>query len=420
MRETIHTWLTEAGLSTAAAKPLGALILMCGAVVLSVAAHYVARTILVRFVTRVSGRTRTVWDDIIVQEKALGRAAHLLPAIIMYYAAQLVLTSYPQVLAVVVNAVYVYAILVGIWALSAVLNTVQRIYQTLDISNEIHITGLLQAAKIVAAVVGVVLMLSLLLDKSPVYLLSGLGAMTAVLLLIFKDSLLGLTAGFLLTSNRMIARGDWIEMPKYGANGDVMDVTLTSVKVRNWDKTITTIPTYALISESFKNWRGMQESGGRRMARSIYIDMNSVAFCTPDMLERFRKIEFIADYIEKRQKEIEEYNRARNVDESVVVNGRRMTNIGTLRAYIAAYLRNHPLVKQDMTLLVRHLQPSEHGIPIQIYAFCADTRWAHYEAFQADVLDHILAVIPQFDLRVFQRPSGLDLQTMDGGRGVDD
>jgi miniconductance mechanosensitive channel len=403
-------WLTEAGLSIAAARPLGALVLMCGAVALSAGAHFVTRTILVRVVTEIAGKTKTVWDDIIVQEKALGRIAHLVPALIMYYAAQLVLTPYPQTREVVVNAVYVYAILAAIRALSAVLNTVQKIYQSLPVSNEIHITGLLQAVKIVATVVGVVLILSLLLDKSPVYLLSGLGAMTAVLLLIFKDSLLGLTAGFLLTSNRMIARGDWIEMPKYGADGDVMDVTLTSVKVRNWDKTITTIPTYALISESFKNWRGMQESGGRRMARSIYIDMNSVTFCTPDMLERFRRIEFIADYIDKRHKEIAEYNTSRRIDESVVVNGRRMTNIGTLRAYIASYLRNHPLVNQDMTLLVRHLQPTEHGIPIQIYAFCKDTRWAYYEAFQADVLDHILAVIPQFDLRVFQRPSGLDFR----------
>jgi len=206
--------------------------------------------------------------------------------------------------------------------------------------------------------------------------------------------------------------GDWIEMPKYGADGDVIDVTLHTVKVQNWDKTITTIPAYALISDSFRNWRGMSESGGRRIKRAVNIDMTSVRFCTDEMLERFEKFQLIGDYIKGKRAEIAEYNAEQGIDTSELVNGRRLTNIGTFRAYMAAYLRSHPNIHNDMTFLIRHLPPGEHGLPIEIYVFSNDQVWANYEAIQADIFDHILAVIPLFDLRVFQRPSGSDLQSI--------
>jgi miniconductance mechanosensitive channel len=236
--------------------------------------------------------------------------------------------------------------------------------------------------------------------------------MTAVLLLIFKDAILGLVAGIQLTANKMIAVGDWIEMPKYGADGDVLDLTLTTVKVQNWDKTITTIPTYALISDAFKNWRGMQESGGRRIKRSIAIDMNSIKFCDEEMLERFRKIQYISEHIERKRKELQEHNRLLKVDDSSLANGRRLTNVGTFRAYIQAYLKNHPAIHQNMTFLVRQLAPSDHGLPIEIYVFSSDTAWVTYEAIQADIFDHLLAVLPEFDLRVFQSPAGHDFQQL--------
>jgi miniconductance mechanosensitive channel len=208
----------------------------------------------------------------------------------------------------------------------------------------------------------------------------------------------------------MVSHGDWIEMPKYGADGDVLEVTLTTVKVQNWDKTVTTIPTYALISESFKNWRGMQESGGRRIKRAVNIDINSIRFCDEKMLERFEKIQYIAEYIEQKKAELEAFNTAIKVDNTSLVNGRRMTNVGTFRAYVQAYLLNHPMISKEMTFLVRQLQPTEYGLPIEVYVFSKDKVWANYEAIQADIFDHILAVVPEFDLRVYQNPSGSDFR----------
>jgi miniconductance mechanosensitive channel len=208
----------------------------------------------------------------------------------------------------------------------------------------------------------------------------------------------------------MVARGDWIEMPKYGADGDVLDVTLTTVKVQNWDKTITTIPTYSLISESFKNWRGMQDSGGRRIKRSVHIDISTVKFLDEQMIERFGKIQYITDHIEHKKQELAEYNELNQVDLSHLANGRRMTNVGTFRAYVEAYLKNHPQISQEMTFLVRQLAPTPKGLPIEIYVFCKDKVWANYEAIQGDIFDHILAIIPIFDLQAFQEPAGKDFR----------
>jgi miniconductance mechanosensitive channel len=237
-----------------------------------------------------------------------------------------------------------------------------------------------------------------------------MGAMAAVLMLVFRDSILGLVAGVQLSANRMVKVGDWISMPSHHADGTVMEITLNTVKVRNWDKTISTIPTYAMVSDSFINWRGMEESGGRRIARAINIDLRSVKFCTPEMLEKFRKIHHLKDYIDQRQKEIEEYNRKHNVDESLPVNGRRMTNLGVFRKYLENYISNHPKIHKGMTLIIRHLEPTEKGLPIQIYAFSKEVEWAKYESVQADIFDHILAIIPLFELRVFQNPGGEDLK----------
>jgi miniconductance mechanosensitive channel len=230
-------------------------------------------------------------------------------------------------------------------------------------------------------------------------------------MLVFKDSILGLVGGIQLTANNMVHIGDWIEMPKYGADGDIIDISLMTVKVQNWDKTISTIPAYALISDSFKNWRGMSESGGRRIKRAVYIDMNSIKLCTSDMLEKFKKIHYISDYVAEKEKELAEFNESNGIDNSVPVNGRRLTNVGTFRAYVVGYLRNHPKVHNDMTFLVRHLEPCSKGLGIQIYVFCNDQVWANYEAIQADIFDHILAVIPEFELRVFQEPAGADFNS---------
>jgi len=309
-------------------------------------------------------------------------------------------------------AAKIYMVIVGLLVFDSFLNSVIDIYRTFEFSHKRPIRGFVQGAKIILFILAGIVILGMIMGKSPVILLGGLGAMMAVIMLIFKDSILGFVAGIQLSANKMIHIGDWIEMPKYGADGDVIDVALTTVKVQNWDKTIVTIPTYALISDSMKNWRGMSESGGRRIKRAIYIDMSSVKFCTEQMLVKFKKIKYISEYVERKVEEIKGHNLAAGVDESELINGRHLTNIGTFRAYVAAYLRNHPKIHQEMTFLVRHLEPTPNGLPIQIYVFSNDQAWANYEAIQADIFDHILAVIPKFELRIFQNPTGADLQSL--------
>ena len=253
--------------------------------------------------------------------------------------------------------------------------------------------------------IGAIIIVGILINRSPLVLLTGLGASAAVLMLVFKDSIMGFVSGIQLSANNMLKVGDWITMPKYGADGTVIEVTLNTVKVRNFDKTITTIPPYLLISDSFQNWRGMQESGGRRVKRSINIDMNSVCFCTSDMLEKYRRIQLLKEYVESTEQRLASYNEAHEIDNSVLVNGRRQTNLGVFRAYLTSYLKSLPEVNHDLTCMVRQLQPTADGIPLELYFFSSTTVWVDYEGIQADVFDHVLAIIPEFGLRVFQRPS---------------
>jgi len=256
------------------------------------------------------------------------------------------------------------------------------------------------------------MIISILLERDPTVLLAGLGAMAAILLLVFKDTILGFVASIQLSANNMLKIGDWIEMRSHGADGTVTDITLNTVKVQNWDKTISTIPTYALVSESFNNWKGMEESGGRRIKRAVNIDTGSIKFCDAQMLNRFLKFELIRDYVKKKENEVKEYNKTKKLSEDDNISGRRQTNIGIFRKYLEVYLRQHPMVNQDMTFLVRQLHPTPTGLPIEIYVFCKDKAWANYEAIQADIFDHIFAVIPEFELKVFQQPSGSDISNV--------
>ena len=290
------------------------------------------------------------------------------------------------------------------------MNASVDILQTSRFSRELPVKSVVQVLKLILYGIATIAVISLIIGQSPALLLSGLGAMTAVMMLVFKDSILGLVAGIQLSANQMVSSGDWIEMPKYGADGDVLEVALTTVKVQNWDKTITTIPTYTLITESFKNWRGMSESGGRRIKRSINIDIGSIKFCSQEMLERFSRIQHITEYLDKKRQEISSWNAAWNLEASDPLNGRQLTNVGTFRAYVVAYLRHHPMVHQDMTFLVRQLAPTAQGLPIEIYVFSRDQVWSNYEDIQADIFDHILAIAPAFDLSVYQSPSGGDVK----------
>ncbi len=379
---------------------------------LGILANFLARKMLLTGLSYVITRSKTDWDDALLKHRVFNHLAHFAPAIVMILLTPLALEGHPKWILITSNALNIYMIVVGVLAIDAFLNATLSIYETFEISKEIPIKAFVQAVKIVIYILALIFLISTLLDKTPLYLLSGLGAMTAIFMLIFKDAILGFVAGIQLTANKMVSPGDWIEMPKYGADGDVIEVSLTTVKIQNFDKTITTIPTYSLISESFRNWRGMSESGGRRIKRAIYIDLNSIQFCSNDMIEKFSKIRAISEYIEKKKNELETYNAEHKLDNTSIVNRRRLTNIGTFRAYVFAYLKNHPQIHQDMTLLVRQLAPTEHGLPIEIYVFCKDKVWSNYEAIQADIFDHLFAAVPEFGLQVFQDPTGSDFKSL--------
>ncbi len=287
-------------------------------------------------------------------------------------------------------------------------------YETLPASRERPIKGYIQVLAIIMYIFGTIYAIGMLTGQSPWVILSGIGALTAVILLVFKDTILSFVAGIQISAYDLLHVGDWIEMPQYGADGDVIEIALHTVKVQNWDKTITVIPTYRFTQDAYKNWRGMTQAGGRRIKRAVYIDQNSVKFCDEEMIRRFERIYLIRDYVRQKKAEIEEYNRSIVADTSDVVNGRRMTNLGTFRAYAEAYIQNHPKVNKNLTMMVRHLAPGPNGLPIEIYLFTNDIRWKNYEAIQADIFDHLLAVIHQFDLRIFQNPTGNDFRRIRG------
>jgi len=412
MLEILQSWLIANGLTEDLAFYLARVFAVVAVLILSATANFIAKRYIVAALTYVISRSKASWDDAVVRQRTLNRLAHLAPALVIYLLTPSALESLDAVVDFVRSAVLVYMIVIMMLVLDSLLNTFEDVYQNFRAAREIPIKGFIQVLKLAVYFLAGVFVVSIMLDKTPVYLLSGVGALAAVMMLVFRDSILGFVAGIQLAANRMVAVGDWIEMPKYGADGDVLEVALTTVKIQNWDKTITTIPTYALISESFKNWRGMDESGGRRIKRAVNIDMSSIHFCDEAMLERFEKIQYIAEYIEVKKQELEAFNQSANVDNASLANGRRMTNIGTFRAYVVAYLRNHPMINMDMTFLVRQLPPGQHGLPIEVYVFSKDQEWANYEAIQADIFDHILAVLPEFDLRVYQNPTGADFRVL--------
>lgn len=372
--------------------------------------HIILKKIVLRIVTKIIKSNKLKWDDILLERKLIQRLILIVPGIIIYNVA----TVYknPDVIIAVRNLISIYILIVMLFVISSLLDSIDDIYRTKPISKIRPIKGLLQVVKITAFIIISILIIATLIGQSPWILLSSIGALAAVFSFVFKDSILGFIAGIQLTANDMLRIGDWIEMSKYGADGNVIDISLNTVKVQNFDKTIVTIPAYALISDSFKNWRGMQQFGGRRIKRCVYIDVNSICFCTQEMIEKFKKVHYLEQYISGKEKEIEEYNKENNIDTSLAINGRRMTNIGTFRAYLLNYISNHPGINKESTVLVRQLAPGEHGLPLEVYAFTTDTIWDNYEKIQSDIFDHIFAVAGEFGLRIFQIPSGHDIKNI--------
>ena len=373
--------------------------------------NHLAKGFLLRFLRFCIKNSKTQWDDKLVQRNLFHRLSHLAPIIVISFFLPQIWVGHPTAEGLIDAFSQIYTMLVVLLVVQALLDAFHDVYRTFEWSKQVPIYSFIQAIKLIVYMVGGVFIVAKLMGKDPSVIFGSLGALTAVLMLVFKDSILGFAAGIHLTTNKMLSLGDWLEMPKYGADGDVIEIGLTTVKVQNFDKTITTIPTYTLISDAFKNWRGMSESPGRRIKRSILIDLHSIRFCDEALLESLASIQAISGYIREKQKEVQAFNQQLVTGGSDhPANGRRLTNIGTFRAYLVAFLRQHPLINQEMTLLVRQLEPTPRGLPLQIYVFSSDKRWVEYEGIVSDLFDHILSVMKEFDLRAYQEPSGFDFR----------
>lgn len=401
-------WFSALGLSETFDLVLANIVVGIIMIVVAFLSKYIFEKVLIKPIELIVRKSAFKWDDLLVKHKLLNKIALMIPAIVI----ALFAPAFPAISDVIYRLVTTYLIFIAAVVIDALLDVFTSAYQSLETSKDKPIKSYMTVVKLMVYIIAGVVAVSVLTGISPWGILSGIGAMTAVLLVIFRDSLLGLVASIQISKNNLVSIGDWIEVPRYQADGDVIDITLTTIRIQNWDKTITTIPSYAIISESFKNWKGMFQAGGRRIKRSVYIDTSSVRFLDDDLYDRLHKIQILRPYLESRKKEIEEFNRMNEVDVTEPVNGRRMTNIGTFRAYLTAYLRNHPGTNKDLIMMVRQLQPTDTGLPLEIYAFSRDTSWVNYESLQSDIFDHIFATLPHFDLRVFQNPSGNDLRAM--------
>ncbi|NLN62703.1 MAG: mechanosensitive ion channel family protein [Myxococcales bacterium] len=411
--ERYEQWLCHVGLADSTAQLVKIVSALFVIAVLAVAANYIAKKIIVVALTAATQRTKTTWDDALVERKVFHKLSHLAPALVIQFTIGLALYDYsPAITLIIEKLTYAYMVVVWTMVLASFFDALHDIYSTLEIAKTRSIKGYVQLAKIVIYCFGIIVFIAILIEKSPFKLLVGMGASAAILTLVFKDTLLGLVASIQASVNNMVKPGDWIEMPGRGADGTVLEITLNTVKVQNWDRTISTFPTYALISESFTNWQGMFESNGRRIKRAIYIDMHSVKFCSDELLEKLKRIQLVKEHIETRSAEIAAFNEEMGYDTRMPVNGRRLTNLGIFRQYLEAYLQANPNINTKTTYMVRHLQPTERGIPVEIYCFSSNTAWVAYEGIQADLFDHVLASIPEFELEIFQNPSGSDFQSL--------
>lgn len=412
IQEWIYNLLVNWGLIKDTHSYLDNIVILLLIIAVTVGVDYICRYIVLDMFKRLAKRTRNTWDDLIIERKIIHKMMHIIPAVLVYILLPFAFSSEenPQILLLLQRLCLIYIIGVSLRFINASLNIIHEIYNGKETFKNKPLKGFIQIIQVTVFFIGIIFIISVLINKSPVSLFAGLGASAAILILVFKDTILGFVAGIQLSANDMLRAGDWITMEKYGANGTVIEVTLNAVKVRNFDNTITTIPPYSLVTDAFQNWRGMSESAGRRIKRSISIDMNSVRFCTPDLLEKFRQIDLIKEYIEAKEEELHRYNEAHHLDGNIPVNARRLTNLGVFRAYLLRYLQSLPQVNQQLTYMVRHLQPTDTGIPIELYFFSSVKEWVAYENLQSNVFDHILAVIPEFGLNVFQNVSGSDLR----------
>ena len=385
------------GLSTGIAETIATLSL----ILVSIGLYFLVKYILKKTLYAIVQRSTNKYDDLLIKNKVIGRVCLLVPALLISSLLPSVLPDYPDTAAALLKVVKIAEIFIVTMIFSSIVSTLEDIYNTQEMSKLKPITSLVQVIKIVLYVIAVLVSIAYLLDTKISTILISLGTISAVLMLVFQDFIKGFVGSIQLSANDMLRIGDWIAMSP--ADGNVLEINLTTVKVQNWDNTITTIPTYQMVSSPFTNWRGMSESGGRRIARTINIDVNTVRYCTPEMLEKYKHYGLIKEYLIEREKDIAEYNKANNIDTSEIMNGRQQTNLGVFRAYIKAYLNNNPKLNHNLTMMVRQMQPTEFGVPLQIYAFSSDKQWVNYEGIQSDIFDHIISAAAMFDLKIYQK-----------------
>jgi miniconductance mechanosensitive channel len=383
-------------------------------IVVAIVAAVLTKKLLLTLLHMLVAKTHSTWDDALVQHNVFGQLSQIVPAIFIYATIGLVPNLPDSADTIIRNVTAGWIVLILVRVINSILSSVNTIYEATPDAHSRPIKGFIQLAQIAASVVGLILVIAALIDESPLILLSGLGAMTAVAMLIFQDTLLSLVASIQLTNQQIIRIGDWIEMPSFNADGTVIDIALYNVTIQNWDNTVTTVPTNKMVSGAFRNWRGMSESGGRRIKRSIYLDINSVRSLTDDEAMHFKRFALLKDYIAGKEAELQAYNAALGAPGEAGVNLRKLTNIGTFRAYVYNYLKNHPKIHNDMTLIVRQLQSGPDGLPIEIYCFTNDINWFNYEGIQSDIFDHLFAIAPEFGLHMYQSPTGLDFRDLTG------
>ena len=393
--ETINnglmTWLQQLGVAEGSLLTVQRIVVIAAILLIAYVLDMICRKVVMPGVRKVTAKTQITWDDYLLNDDVLNNVCHLIPPVVVYVLIPFAFPHEPALLEFVLKICWIYITVVGMKLVCAFLTSLYTISSEHEKLKNHSMKGFYQMIKLIVICIGSIIIISTLIDKDPIAILTGLGAGTAILMLVFQDTIKGLVAGVQLTANDMLRPGDWITMPKYGADGDVIEVTLTTVKVRNWDKTITTVPPYALVNDSFQNWRGMFDMGGRRVKRSINIDMNTVRFCTEEELKEFKKQPWMEGFEE---------------------TGKEEVNLYIFRHYVMYYLKHHPKVHQELIMTVRQLQPTAQGIPIELYFFSANTAWLRYEHLQAEVFDHVLAMLHKFDLKVFQSPTGLDLQKL--------
>lgn len=404
----VSEWLISIGLPTEYAVFVELAIDTVFLVLIAILVDIIAKRVVLRFIENIVQRSSSTLDDIFFEKRVFDALAHLAPALVIELGAPLVYEAYPEFVDGLSKFIQLYVIVIVVWVAGSFLDALLELSERNPYLKDKPMLSYVQLGKLISYALAGVMMFSILFSKSPVVVLSAFGAAGAVLIFVFKDTILGLVASIQISVNDTLRVGDWVSMEKYNADGDVIRITLNTIVVQNWDKTISTIPAYAFVSDSFKNWRGMTEAGGRRIKRSIHISVSSVKFCDQEMLERFSRFQILESYIASRSEEIAQYNEDLKADKTYPLNGRHLTNIGLFREYVSRYLKRNNNIRQDMTCMVRQLAPSEIGVPLEVYCFTKTIEWIPYENIQSDIFDHLLATAKLFDLEVFQNPSGSD------------